>query len=217
VENAPPAQQRPDEAAADKGSGLFGKVNAAFQDAIQAGRGDDAPGSEIVMDHRAQTVPAPDELTLRRSKSVRTERMIVPEGVIIEGAMTSNSDTEIYGTIDGNVTVNSRLYLGPTAQITGCVRATLCRVESEVKGSVECTEDLELGPEGVLRNDAIAGKKMIIGGEVHGNVTCGGLIHALSTAKITGNIRARMVVLDEGAVFNGTCKTVRDQPGSGGS
>lgn len=199
----------------EKKGGLFGKVNAVFSDAIQAGRGDDAPGSAAPMHSGgAQASTAPDDLSFRRAKSLRAEKMIVPEGVVIEGAMTSNSDTEIYGTIDGDVTVNSRLYLGPSAKISGSVRASICRIEASVEGGVECQEELELGPAGRLNSDAMAGKKMILAGDVKGNVTCGGLIHALSTAKITGNIRARMIVIDEGAVFNGTCKTVRDDPGS---
>lgn len=200
----------------EKKGRLFGKVNAKFHDALQSGRGDDGPGPSA-------PAPAPeptdmgDDLAIRQAKSVRAQRLVVPDGVLVEGTMTSNSDTEIYGKIAGDLIVHARLYLAPTAEVSGDVKATSCKIDAPVEGKVDCSEELEIGPSGRLSQEAVAGKKLIIGGTVDGNASSSGLIHVLSTAKVTGNIRARMIVLDEGAVFNGTCKTVRDQKGTGNS
>ena len=189
---------------------LLKKVNSAFHDAMQSGRGEDA-----LREARANAATAPatahDNLALGRTKSLRTQRMLVPEDVVIDGSMTSGSETEIYGRIEGNVTVNERLYLATSAKIIGNIQAISCKIDGPVEGKVNCEEELELGKTGQLNQDAVAGKKMVIGGRVMGNVTCGGLIHVLATAHITGNIRARMIVLDEGAIFNGTCQTMRNK------
>jgi cytoskeletal protein CcmA (bactofilin family) len=131
--------------------------------------------------------------------------MIVPEGVIIEGNMTSGSETEISGRIEGDVTVDGRLYLGASALITGNVRATSCVIEGLVEGKVECSEDLELGRTGRLNADAMAGKEINLGGQVFGSISTGGVARLRTTARLTGNIRSRRIVIDEGAVFNGTC------------
>lgn len=195
-----------------KGS-LFGKVNAAFQDVLQTSRGD-----ERVRDAAAEAGDDPmvsaDDLAMRRAKSVRAERLIVPEGVIIEGSVSSGSETEIAGRVDGNLTVEGRLFLGASALVSGNVRSTSCKVEGLVEGKIECAQKLELGVTGRLNADAMAGKSVTLAGQVIGDVACGGVLRMCATAKVTGNIRARSVVLEEGAVFNGTCTMARSKQGS---
>lgn len=181
---------------------FFGRVNERFQDAIQNSRGDD----------RRQAVeraaPAQNELALRRPSPGRTvQRMIVPEGVVIQGSMNSASEAEISGHVNGDVIVEGRVFLGPTAIISGNVKSANSRVEGTVEGKLECAEELDLGSTGKLMSDTIAGKKMTLAGEVNGNVTCGGLLRLVATARVTGNIRARSIVIEEGAVFNGACST----------
>lgn len=216
VESVAPASNpgtprpEPKQKVPEKKETLLEKVNSAFHDAMQSGRGEDA-----LREVRASAATAPaaahDDLALGRAKSLRTQRMIVPENVVIEGSMTSGSETEIYGNVEGDVTVKERLYLAASAKISGNIQATSCKIDGPVEGKVNCEDELELGKTGRLNQDAVAGKKMVIGGQVIGNVTCGGLLHVLATARITGNIRARMIVLDEGAIFNGTCQTMRNK------
>ncbi len=146
-----------------------------------------------------------DDLAIRRARNVKLQRMVVPEGVIIEGNLTSGSETEIAGKIDGNVTVDGRLYLAPSALISGNVRATTCRVDGMVEGKVDCTQDLELGKSGRLSADAMGGKEVTLAGQVFGDISSGGIARMLASAKVNGNIRARRIVIEEGALFNGTC------------
>ena len=131
--------------------------------------------------------------------------MIVPEGVIIGGPMTSGAETEIGGRVDGDVTVDGRLFIGSTALISGNVRAVSCRVEGLVEGKVECSQELELGSTGRLNADVVSGKRVTLAGQVYGNVSTGGMLRLVSTGRIEGNIHARQLVIEEGAVFNGVC------------
>lgn len=146
-----------------------------------------------------------DDLAIRRAKNVKPQRMIVPEGVIIEGNMSSGSETEISGRIEGDVTVDGHLHLGASALVTGNVRASSCMIEGLVEGKVECSEDLELGRTGRLNADAMAGKTIHLGGQVFGSVSTAGVVRLRSTARLTGNIRTRRIVIDDGAIFNGSC------------
>lgn len=207
---SPPARppEAPDtyEALAEAGrsGGLFGRMGAAFQDALHTSRG---PGRTRDAVEEAGESPAvtADDLAIRRARNVKLQRMVVPEGVIIEGNLTSGSETEIAGKIDGDVTVDGRLYLAPSALISGNVRATTCRIDGLVEGKVECSQDLELGKTGRLNADALGGKELILSGQVFGNVSTGGVARLLASTKMTGNIRARRIVIEEGAVFNGSC------------
>jgi cytoskeletal protein CcmA (bactofilin family) len=194
--------------AGKKGAGLLGRFGAKLQDAVQQGRADDPirrPAENLA---REAAIPA-DDMAVRQGQSAVAQRMIVPEGVVIEGTMSSGSDTQIAGRVDGDVRVEARLVLEPTAIIKGKIRAASCSVRGKVSGDVESQQDLTIGETGTVNADAIAGKEMVIAGEINGNVKCGGRLRLTPTGRLTGNIRARTIVLEEGAVFNGTCSMTK--------
>ena len=184
--------------------GLFGRVNQRFQDVLQTSRG---PNRRVEPRTEGEGDPyvSADDLAIRRARNVSLQRMIIPEGVIIDGSMTSGSETEIAGRVDGDVTVDGNLNLGATSLISGNVRAATCQVEGLVEGRMECSEDLMLGQNGRLNADCMAGKRLTIAGQVFGNVSCSGILRLESSAQVTGNIRARTIVIEEGAMFNGGC------------
>lgn len=184
--------------------GLLGRFNTRFNDKLQTSR-----GHERQRDAVAETASAPsanvDELAMRRARTVSSQRMIIPEGVVIEGSLSSASDTEIGGRIEGNITIEGRLHLGPSALISGNVRAGACKIEGLVEGKVECSEDLELGSTGRLNADILAGKRIHIAGQVYGNVTTPGILRLAATSTIHGDVRARSLAMEEGATLNGQC------------
>ena len=202
VEDAPDTYEALERAG--KRDSIFSRLIQSTQEAISTNRGPGRVRSAAEEAGESPNVTA-DDLAIRRAKSVKPQRMVVPEGVIIQGNMSSGSETEISGRIEGDVTVDGRLYLGASALITGNVRATSCLIEGLVEGKVECSEDLELGRTGRLNADAMAGKEMNIGGQLFGSVSTGGIARLRATARLSGNIRARRIVIEEGAVFNGSC------------
>ena len=187
--------------------GLFGRFNNAFQDALENSRGDGRADGGLPPPDTAD-----DDLAMRRTRPARGQRMIVPEGVVIQGSLNSESETEISGRVNGDVTVEGRLLLGPRAVVDGNVRAGAAKVEGSINGKVECTQELELGNSGHLNADAIAGKRMVISGTIDGNVTWGGVLRLTASSKVEGNIRARTLVIEEGAVYNGSCVTGAPTP-----
>lgn len=192
-----------------KGS-LLNKFNSKFQDAIQTNRGEENISTPPAAQHSNEGV-ARDTLAIHKAKSVQVQRMIVPEDVVIEGKLTSNSETEIWGKNDGDVTVNGRLLLARGADITGNVRATKAKVQGIILGRIDCSDQLDLGESGVLSSDLTVGNRIDLAGRVTGNIICGGVIALLSTAEVTGNIRARSLVIEEGAVLNGSCTMAKQE------
>ncbi|HPO84267.1 MAG TPA: polymer-forming cytoskeletal protein [Candidatus Hydrogenedentes bacterium] len=181
------------------------RMNQAFQDALQTSRGPSKMRSPV---REMEESPAPttiDDLAMRRARSVKLQKMTVPESVIIDGSLTSGAETEIAGRIDGNVTVEGRLTLEASALVSGNVKAAACKVDGLVEGKVECTQEVELGETGRLNADVVAGKRVSISGQVCGNVLCGGLVRLASTSKVTGDVRAQSLIIEEGAIFNGNC------------
>lgn len=184
--------------------GIFGKFNARLNDALQSSRGAERPRAPVAETAGRPDVTA-DDLAIRRARGVKTQRMFIPEGVIIEGNVSGGTDTEISGRVDGNVTVEGRLFLGPSALVSGNVRAGACKVEGLVEGKVECDDFLELGESGRLNADVVAGKRINLAGQVYGNVTTPGVLHLAGTSTVHGDIRVRNLVMDDGATLNGAC------------
>ncbi len=193
-----------DESGGKKKSSLFGKFNTRVQEAIEEGRGEEAVRQAVAETAKAPVMPA-DDVAIRKGQTQSSQQMIVPEGVVIDGTLTSASETQISGRIDGDVTVEARLSLEPASVVTGKVRAATCSLRGKVKGRLECTNELVIGESGRLNANAISGKDMTIAGKVKGDLKCGGILRLKNTAHVDGNIRARSIVINEGAVFNGTC------------
>ena len=183
---------------------LFGRFNKGLNEAIQTGRGPDRHRNAVEETRDSPEADA-DGLAIRRARSVNSQKMIIPEGVIIEGSLTGGNDTEISGRIEGNISVDGRLYLGPSALVSGNIRAITCKIEGLVEGKVECSEKLDLAQTGRLNADVIVGKKIRLAGQVFGNVTTPGSLHLTATSKITGDVKTRNIEMEEGASLNGAC------------
>jgi len=185
--------------------GLFGRFNARLNDALETSRGSAEVARNVVAETAGTPQATADDLAMRRAKSVSPKKMIIPEGVIIEGSLTGGSETEVGGRVDGNITIEGRLYLGPSALVSGNVSAGSCKIEGLVEGKVECSDEVELAPSGRLNADVIAGKKASIAGQVFGNVTTPGVLRLCNGCRVEGDVRARSLVLEDGALLNGTC------------
>ena len=200
------AGEMPQAVGGRKRASLFGK---------RAGREEESPpdaAAHAIDPAAAETTPPRDrapsgseDFALKPDPAAMPRRMSVPPDVEITGTLSSRSETYIAGTVDGNVTVESSLSLAKGSKITGKIKATQCRLDGQVDGGVDCTDDFEVGDTGVLNADAVSGNQMSIAGEINGGLHCGGRLHLLPTARVSGDIRARSVIVEEGAIYNGTC------------
>ena len=194
-------------------SSLLDRFNSAFHEALQNRRaGNRRPASEIPTGEHVTG----DDLAIRRAQYVTPRKMTIPQGVIVEGSLSSPAETEIDGRIQGDVWVEAPLSLGVNALISGKIQATNCEVKGLVEGKVECTGELLLGQSGRLMADVLAGKGFTAAGRIDGDVCCGGLLHVCSTAQITGDIRAKQMVIEEGAQVNGRCSMSSRPPQDAG-
>ncbi len=209
TEIVPLAEDGPDTyealAEATSKSSLLDRFNTAFHEALQNRRGANRrrPGSASGIG-AGEHVTA-DDLAIRRAQYVTPRKMTIPEGVIVDGSLSSPAETEIDGRIQGDVFVEAPLALGANALVSGKIQAAKCEVKGLVEGKVECSGDLVLSESGRLKADVLAGKSFTAAGRIDGDVICGGVLHVCSTAQITGDIRAKQIVIEEGAQVNGRC------------
>lgn len=78
------------------------------------------------------------------------------------------------------------------------------RLDGVVEGSVKVGGHLLLGVSGKIHGDVEAASTAI-GGEVLGNVVAPDKTELTSTARVIGDIRTNLIVIDEKAIFQGKC------------
>jgi len=76
------------------------------------------------------------------------------------------------------------------------------RIDGRLKGQLETSETLTIGPEGEIEGD-IKARDVVVGGKVTGSIIASGRVTLESAAKFRGDIKTVKMVIEEGAVFNG--------------
>ena len=76
------------------------------------------------------------------------------------------------------------------------------RIEGEANGEIECSGTLVISPQAKVRS-AITAANVIINGDYEGDVNCGGRFEIGSTGRVKGKVRAQVLVVREGAHFEG--------------
>jgi cytoskeletal protein CcmA (bactofilin family) len=78
-------------------------------------------------------------------------------------------------------------------------------LDAKLRGEVRATDTLVIGEQSVV-HATITATTLIVHGEVVGTVTASARIELKKTARITGDIEAPVIVMEEGAVHDGHCR-----------
>jgi cytoskeletal protein CcmA (bactofilin family) len=96
------------------------------------------------------------------------------------------------------------------------------RIEGEAQGEIECQGTLIISPQARVRS-AIKAHNVIVNGDYEGDVDCGGRFEIGSTGRVKGNIKTQVLVVKEGAHWEGGVTMTREPgarpaptPGAGG-
>ena len=100
--------------------------------------------------------------------------------------------------------------IGMNAECGGDFKAEVTiRIDGTVNGNVTVTDTVIVGASGCINGD-INAKKVIIGGEVYGNLNVPEKVELTSTARVIGDITTGGLVIDEKAIFQGRCDMNQD-------
>ena len=83
------------------------------------------------------------------------------------------------------------------------------RIDGTFTGNIDLDGYLQIGETGRIEGN-LQVSYALIAGEVSGDILCRATVHLSSTAKVIGNIITGRIIIDEGAVFYGQCRT-RDE------
>ncbi len=97
--------------------------------------------------------------------------------------------------------------IGKNTSFEGTIKAEgTIRVDGNVIGELIISGNLILGENSLIIGNVKA-DNAYISGTIEGNITTTAQLHLTSTSKVTGDIVVKNVVVDEGAIFIGNCKS----------
>lgn len=128
---------------------------------------------------------------------------VITKGTTINGSISSDGSLEMMGTISGDVECLGKLAI--TGKITGNSSASEIYVNTErLEGNINSEGSVKVGLGTVIIGDVVA-TSGVIAGAIKGEIDINGPIVIDSTAIIKGNIKAKSVQINNGAVLEGFC------------
>lgn len=95
--------------------------------------------------------------------------------------------------------------IGPLTSIQGTINATgTIRIDGKYDGDIITETDVIIGETGIVTGN-ITAFNATISGMVTGNIKCSSLFELLSTGQLIGDIEAKNVSVNTGAIFKGKC------------
>ena len=95
-------------------------------------------------------------------------------------------------------------FLGPGSKITGTVKLdSTGRIEGEVEGEIHA-RDLVIGESAIVKAQ-VHGATVVVHGTVTGDIHATSRLEIRRPAKVKGNISSSVLVIEEGASFEGKC------------
>lgn len=95
--------------------------------------------------------------------------------------------------------------IGPLTSIDGTINATgTIRIDGKYNGDIITETDVIVGETGIVTGN-ITAFNVTISGMVTGNMKCGSLFELLSTGQLVGDIEAKNISINTGAIFKGRC------------
>ena len=88
------------------------------------------------------------------------------------------------------------------------------RIDGEAQGEIECQGTLVLSPQARVRA-SIKAHNVVINGDYEGNVDSGGRFEIGSTGRVKGEVKTQVLVIKEGAFFEGAVTMTRKAPPEG--
>lgn len=111
----------------------------------------------------------------------------------------------------GKTRINTSYYdtvIGKNTSLEGniaCVGSV--RVDGTVKGDIKISGNLLVGEQGLISGNVEA-LNVHLAGSINGNVHAFEVLKILSSARLSGDIKVKSFIADEGALFIGRCEMV---------
>lgn len=116
----------------------------------------------------------------------------------------STSLAQRSGSASGATTPAPNTLIGPEALISGEITTSdVIQIEGRVEGKIKSTGLVVIGEAGRVKAQ-IEAENVSIRGKLDGDCTAKNRVEITTTGKVTGNLRAPLIAVAEGAVFRGS-------------
>lgn len=139
-------------------------------------------------------------------KAMNEERLngtvtVITENTTITGSISSDGSLEVRGTITGDIDCQGKVYINGI--VSGGVSAAEIYVNTpKLNGGLLSEGTVKIGVGTVVLGD-VSGSSAYIAGAVRGNIDIDGPVIIESTAILKGNIKAKSININPGAVIDG--------------
>lgn len=87
------------------------------------------------------------------------------------------------------------------------------RVDGRVKGQIICADTVTVGAGGEVEGEVNC-KIAALAGKVNGNVVASEKLELQAKAEITGDLKTKSLVIEQGAIFCGSCNMKAEEHGT---
>lgn len=128
---------------------------------------------------------------------------VITKGTTINGSIISDCSLDVMGTINGDIECLGKLSI--SGSVTGSSMASEIYVNTDrLEGNLSSEGSIKISLGTVVIGD-ITGTSAVIAGAVKGEIDINGPVIIDSTAILKGNIKAKSVQMNNGAVLEGFC------------
>ena len=102
--------------------------------------------------------------------------------------------------------------IGPSVKVEGNFKGEgNITIDGIVQGSLKTNHDLKIGPSAKIKAEVEA-NNLFLAGEIRGNIKVKEKTLLKNTARILGNLETKNLSVEEGAIINGKCIMLPEQP-----
>ena len=144
-----------------------------------------------------------ESLVIDENRERGNDVTVITKGTKINGSISSDGSLEIMGTINGDIDCLGKLSI--VGNVTGNSQASEIYVNTaRLDGGLVSSGSVKVGVGTIVVGDVKA-SSAVIAGAVKGEVDVNGPVVIDSTAIVKGNINAKSVQINNGAVVDGYC------------
>jgi len=90
------------------------------------------------------------------------------------------------------------------------------RIDGTIKGELSSSDTVVVGPSGHVEVSLLKAKSIVIGGKVIGSLEISERTHLQARSVLLGDLKTKLLIVEEGAVFRGNCDSGGETEGTGG-
>lgn len=157
----------------------------------------------VIDDDFSHSEAAPEKPAPKASEGDEDQITVITKGTTINGSIVSDCSLNVMGTINGDIECIGKLSI--SGNVVGNSVASDVFINSKrLDGNIDCDGTCKIGLGTVVVGDVKAGTA-VIAGAVKGELDIKGPVVIDSTAIIKGNVKAKSVQMNNGAVLEGFC------------